>query len=238
MVSKRISLDLLTPGSTIPFFLPSSLFPSSSHSWCYCPPCCPKTLQSAGVLVQPYEEPCNFLPPGLFWMLCKSHSPLPLISGLHPPYFSFQQVAAIMVIFASGIDWPHSLLTRLWLPFSACICFSFLLYPFLPWLSSYQHFSVPQSIQAQCFTVLGDTVCPNLPQTLSSAWNITTSTLGKAAQPLPVWGPAIAFRKLFFSNHLPNLMANIVVKKATSQGLSSKPVPSHRCKWSWIKHVF
>ena len=126
--------------------LPSSLFSSSSHSQCYCPPRRPKTLQSARILTQPREKPCNFLLPSLFQILCKSCLSLPLISAPHLPHFIFQQVTAIMVIFASGIDCVHRLLTRLWLPFSACVYFSVLLHPFLSQLSSCQYFSVPQSI--------------------------------------------------------------------------------------------
>lgn len=123
VVSNCIFIYLLTVGCAL-LFTSFFLF-SSSQNWCCCSPHCPKTLESAGILVQPCEKlPSSQLLP----IFCKSHLSLPFISGPHLPQFIFQQVSAII---ASSTGCACALLTRLWLPFSGCIYFSFLLHLFL-----------------------------------------------------------------------------------------------------------
>lgn len=95
-------------------------------------PRCSKTLESAGIPVQPCVKiPSSWLLP----FFCESHLSLPFISGPHLPQFIFQQGSAIM---ASSTGCAHGLLTRLHLPFSVCIYFSFLPHLFLSQLSSCQ----------------------------------------------------------------------------------------------------
>lgn len=133
--------------------LPSSLF-SSAHIWCCCSPHCPKTLESARILVQPCEKlPSSQLLP----IFCESYPSLPFISGPHLPQFIFQQICAII---ASSTGCVHGLPMRLWLPFSGCIYFSFLV---LPQLSPCEDFCVPQFIWAWGFPPVVDTVCSFLP---------------------------------------------------------------------------
>lgn len=47
-------------------------------SQCYCPPCHPQTLETAGILVQSHEKPSSFLLPSLFHVLCWSCPSPPL----------------------------------------------------------------------------------------------------------------------------------------------------------------
>lgn len=140
-----------------------------------------------------------------------------------------------MVVSAFGVDHLSSLLTRLWLPFSACVYFNFLLQPFLSALNISVSLG-PSRLSASL--LLGTQSWSYLPYILFPLLETSLlSPLVKQFNPYQNGAPLCHLRSWFFLNYLPNLMAHIVVKKATSWLLSLKPVHSHWCKQSWIKRV-
>ena len=111
MVSKCITLDQLAQGSAALFFLHHSFppFPIARATLLHV---VPKSCSHLGSLHCLMENP-----------VISSCTSLPFASGPYLPDFIFQQVTAMMVIFAFYINPVCSLLTRLRLPFSACLYF-------------------------------------------------------------------------------------------------------------------